>query len=74
MALPQSATTQGFEMQMGVNHLGHYALTIQLLPLLRESKAARVVQVSSLMHKQTAKLRLEYIIGSTRYSKWDVYA
>jgi NAD(P)-dependent dehydrogenase (short-subunit alcohol dehydrogenase family) len=74
MALPQGKTTQGFEMQMGVNHLGHYALTALLLPLLRKSESARVVQVSSLMHKQTSKLQLDAISGSNTYSKWDVYA
>ena len=74
MAIAEGKTKQGFEMQMGVNHLGHYALTIQLLPLLRKSKAARVVQISSFMHKQTAKLQLEAITDNTHYSKWDVYA
>lgn len=52
MALPQrQVTADGFEMQLGVNYLGHYALTAQLLPLLRRSPAPRVVNLSSLMHR-----------------------
>ncbi|NYE29592.1 NAD(P)-dependent dehydrogenase (short-subunit alcohol dehydrogenase family) [Rhodanobacter sp. K2T2] len=52
MALPQrQVTADGFEMQLGVNYLGHYALTAQLLPLLRKSPAPRVVNLSSVMHR-----------------------
>lgn len=52
MALPQrQLTVDGFEMQMGVNYLGHYALTAQLLPLLRRAPAPRVVNLSSLIHR-----------------------
>ncbi len=40
-------TADGFELQFGTNHLGHFALTAQLLPLLRAGRAARVVNVSS---------------------------
>ena len=41
-------TKDGFELQFGVNHLGHFALTAGLLPLLRKARAARVVSVTSL--------------------------
>ena len=52
MALPKrQVTADGFEMQLGVNYLGHYALTAQLLPLLRKAPAPRVVNLSSLMHR-----------------------
>jgi len=52
MALAQrQVTADGFEMQLGVNYLGHYALTAQLLPLLRRAPAPRVVNLSSLMHR-----------------------
>ena len=52
MALRQRQTTgDGFEMQLGVNYLGHYALTAQLLPLLHRAPAPRVVNLSSLMHR-----------------------
>jgi NAD(P)-dependent dehydrogenase (short-subunit alcohol dehydrogenase family) len=45
-------TADGFEMQLGANYLGHYALTARLLPLLRRSRRPRVVQVSSLRNRQ----------------------
>jgi NAD(P)-dependent dehydrogenase (short-subunit alcohol dehydrogenase family) len=44
---PRALTKQGFESQFGVNHLGHFALTGLLLPLLRRGSGARVVTVSS---------------------------
>jgi NAD(P)-dependent dehydrogenase (short-subunit alcohol dehydrogenase family) len=45
-------TVDGFEVHLGTNYLGHFALTARLLPLLRRSRHARVVQVSSLAHRQ----------------------
>ncbi|MGZ4533922.1 MAG: oxidoreductase [Nocardioidaceae bacterium] len=45
-------TADGFELQFGTNHLGHFALTGRLLPALLASPAARVVTVSSLAHFQ----------------------
>lgn len=50
MACPYSETVDGFEMQFGTNHLGHFFLTEQLLPVLEESHA-RVVVVSSNAHE-----------------------
>lgn len=50
MAIPRRTTTDGFEMQFGVNHLGHFALTGLLLPLIRKTPGARVVTVSSSVH------------------------
>jgi NAD(P)-dependent dehydrogenase (short-subunit alcohol dehydrogenase family) len=43
----RQATTDGFELQLGTNYLGHFALTGQLLPLLRRGQGARVVSLSS---------------------------
>jgi NAD(P)-dependent dehydrogenase (short-subunit alcohol dehydrogenase family) len=55
MALPQRQTTaDGFEMQLGTNYLGHYALTAHLLPLLRRGNQPRVVSLSSLVHRRGA--------------------
>jgi NAD(P)-dependent dehydrogenase (short-subunit alcohol dehydrogenase family) len=52
LALPKrQVTADGFEMQLGVNYLGHFALTGLLLPMLRLSRDPRVVQVSSLAHR-----------------------
>ncbi len=50
MALPYRETADGFEMQMGVNHFGHFALTGLLLPKLLATPGARVVSVSSIAH------------------------
>ncbi|AZI57024.1 SDR family NAD(P)-dependent oxidoreductase [Nakamurella antarctica] len=52
----RTLTVDGFEMQMGVNHLGHYALIGHLLPNLRKAPAARVVSLSSMAHLQAGRL------------------
>lgn len=50
MAMPERRTEDGFELQLGVNHLGHWALTAHLLPALLRADAARVVSVTSTAH------------------------
>ncbi|CAG2179878.1 unnamed protein product, partial [Oppiella nova] len=50
MACPESTTEEGFEMQFGTNHLGHYLLTLSLMPLLKKSPKARIITVSSIAH------------------------
>ena len=52
MISPYALTADGFESQMGTNHLGHFALTGHLLELLKATPNSRVVTVSSLAHKQ----------------------
>ena len=52
MWTPQQRTKDGYELQFGTNHLGHFALTGLLLPRLRRADAARVVTVSSNEHKR----------------------
>jgi NAD(P)-dependent dehydrogenase (short-subunit alcohol dehydrogenase family) len=52
MMSPYSKTKDGFELQMGTNHFGHFALTGHLLPLLLETKNSRLVVTSSVAHKQ----------------------
>jgi len=51
MGVPQGLTADGFETQLGVNHLGHFALTGHLLPLLERTPGSRVVTVSSSAHR-----------------------
>ncbi len=73
MALPQRATTEdGFEMQFGVNYLGHFALTAQLLPLLRKAAAPRTVQLSSLAHR-SGKIDFADLQGRN-YAAWKAYS
>jgi NAD(P)-dependent dehydrogenase (short-subunit alcohol dehydrogenase family) len=50
MGIPERRTVDGFEMQLGTNHLGHYALTALLMPALLRADAARVVTVTSTAH------------------------
>lgn len=52
MSPPFGLTRDGFEMQMGTNHLGHFALTANLFPMLEAGPAGRVVTVSSIAHRQ----------------------
>ena len=54
MACPLMHTAQGFEMQLGVNHIGHFHLTAKLLPALKAADGARVVNVSSTGHHWSA--------------------
>ncbi len=74
MALPLGRTKQGFEMQIGTNHLGHFALTGQLLDVLRATPGARVVNVASLAHRWTRGLDLDDLNWEHKhYKKWDAY-
>ena len=73
MALPQrSVTEDGFETQLATNYLGHFALTARLLPLLRRGRA-RVVQLSSIVHRQ-GRIQLDDLQFETAYKPWPAYA
>jgi NAD(P)-dependent dehydrogenase (short-subunit alcohol dehydrogenase family) len=61
MWCPYALTKDGYELQMGVNHLGHFALTGLLLPLLKKTSNSRVVTVSSLGHRR-AKLDVDNLL------------
>lgn len=72
MALPYAKTADGFEMQIGTNHLGHFALTGLLLDQLLASPDARVVTVSSLMHK-LGSIRFDDLSWERGYRPWPAY-
>jgi len=73
MVPPLSWTVDGFETQMGVNHLGHFALTGLLLPRLLEAQRPRVVVVSSQAHRM-GRLDLTDLAWRKRsYRKWQAY-
>ncbi len=77
MAIPRRETVDGFEMQLGTNHLGHMALTLRLLALLTRTGAAgtasRVVTVSSNVHK-TGRIELDDLMGTRSYKPWTAYS
>ena len=73
MAIPRSETEDGFETQFGVNHLGHFALTARLFPLLRAAETARVVTHSSAAHEQ-GEMDFTDLNWERSYGKWRAYA
>ena len=72
MAIPRAFPEDGFEMQFGVNHLGHFALTGRLLPQLLAAGDARVVNVSSNASRWAA-MRWDELDGKKHYDKWTAY-
>jgi NAD(P)-dependent dehydrogenase (short-subunit alcohol dehydrogenase family) len=73
MALPYRKTADGFEMQFGTNHLGHFALTGLLLERILATPAARVVTVSSGVHR-AGNIDFDDLGSEKRYGKWRAYA
>jgi NAD(P)-dependent dehydrogenase (short-subunit alcohol dehydrogenase family) len=72
MALPaRKLTGDGFEMQIATNYLGHFALTAQLLPLMRRATRPRVVSLSSVAHRG-ARIHLGDL-QSSNYDPWRAY-
>ncbi len=72
MAIPYSRTADGFEMQFGTNHLGHFALTGLLLDRLIAAGGARVVTVSSGAHRM-GTIRFDDLQWEHGYRKWRAY-
>lgn len=70
MAIPRRETADGFEMQLGTNHLGHFALTGRLLDALRAG--SRVVTVSSGAHRM-GKMNFDDLMGEQNYRTWGAY-
>ena len=73
MGVPQrEVTADGFEAQFGTNHLGHFALTGLLLPLIKKTPGARIVTVSSNLHK-TGVMNFDDLMGGVKYKAWAAY-
>lgn len=66
-------TADGFELQFGTNHIGHFALTTQLLPLLQKSPAARVVTVSSVANRAGA-INFDDLQSKSSYNPMKAYS
>lgn len=72
MAIPRQLTVDGFERQLGTNHLGHFALTGLLLPALVARPRSRVVTVSSQAHRM-GRMDFDDLMGARRYRTWGAY-
>jgi len=72
MAPPRTLSRDGLELQFATNHLGHFVLTLQLLPLLRQSPAARVVHVTS-GAQYFGRIGFDDLQGERRYDRWRAY-
>ncbi len=73
MACPLSRTADGFEMQFGTNHLGHFLLTNRLMPLVEKGSDQRIVNLSSRGH-HIDRVHFDDLNYETReYEKWQSY-
>jgi hypothetical protein len=73
MATPRQTTVDGFELQFGTNHLGHFALTGLLLEVLLKTPNSRVVSVSSIA-EQMGRINLDDLMGEKSYERWIAYS
>ena len=72
MATPRLETEDGFELQIGTNHLGHFALTGRLFDSLKAKPGSRVVTVSSIAARM-GKLNFDDLHGRKGYRRWQAY-
>jgi NAD(P)-dependent dehydrogenase (short-subunit alcohol dehydrogenase family) len=72
MASPRRHTADGFELQLGTNHLGHFALTARLIDLVALKDGARVVTLSSGAHKM-GRISFDDLQGERHYMRWSAY-
>jgi protochlorophyllide reductase len=72
MGLPRLLSRDGFELQFATNHLGHFALSLALLPLLRGRPDARVVTVSS-GAQYFGMINFDDLQGERHYDRWKAY-
>jgi NAD(P)-dependent dehydrogenase (short-subunit alcohol dehydrogenase family) len=73
MAIPEKRTADGYEMQFGVNHLGHWALTALLLPCLLAARVGRVVTVTSTAHHMGRAVDPDNPNLDGNYAPWKAY-
>ncbi|MAM62252.1 oxidoreductase [Maritimibacter sp. UBA3975] len=73
MVPPYGKTEDGFELQMGTNHFGTFALTGRLLPLLRQTPDSRVVVTSSMAHRQGDPDLSDLDWTERKYNAWQAY-
>jgi NAD(P)-dependent dehydrogenase (short-subunit alcohol dehydrogenase family) len=73
MGIPERKTADGFEMQFGVDHLGHFALTALLMPTLLRAGAARIVTVTSTAHHMGRAVDPDNPHLHGRYGPWRAY-
>ncbi|MGF7055227.1 NAD(P)-dependent dehydrogenase (short-subunit alcohol dehydrogenase family) [Bosea sp. OAE752] len=75
MTPPRRQTTaDGFELQFGTNYLGHFALTAQLLPLLRRGQDPRVITLSSIAVRRNAAINFDDLQAEKAYQPMPAYA
>ena len=72
MATPRRQTADGFELQFGTNHLGHFALTGLLIDGIEGRGAPRVVTLSSDAHR-IGRIAFDNLGGEHRYFRWRAY-
>ncbi|KAJ6633432.1 Retinol dehydrogenase 12 [Pseudolycoriella hygida] len=73
MAIPKCLTKDGFEMQIGVNHMGHFLLTNLLLDLLKASSPSRIINISSIAH-QWGSIDKDDLNSEKSYRKYKAYS
>jgi len=73
MACPETRVGSNWESQFGVNHIGHFALTKSIMPLLENTPSARVVCLSSTAHKLSDIVWDDFNFQSNEYDKWKAY-
>ena len=73
MNTPHRKTKDGFELQFGVNFLGHFLLTELLLPKLKKAKGSRIVHTSSVFHEKGSIDLGDLNFEKKKYSGWDAY-
>lgn len=70
--IPKKLTKDGFELQMGVNHLGHFLLTNLLLDLLKKSTPSRILNIVSIVHFM-GKIERDNLLSEKSYSRKQAY-